>query len=113
MMSCGSCRQKQSKKNAKIEVNNKKAPITQADGSILYPDGLDIPEVIGYTQSEDDPQLLIPNEHTPCDWKLTGIMLQQDGRYKPMSVCRHQECEHVNQTVTSDICSECPFRSTS
>ncbi len=94
-------------------INLPELPITtpqlRADGSIVYPDG-EAPDTIqGYSVDPEDPQRLIP-DGVGCSWRITGIMLDADGTYKPHHVCRNSECEHSTKPVTFDICGECEFR---
>lgn len=89
------------------------SPMLESDGSIVFPEGQEVPVVEGYTPHPSDPQKLVPLEDGACDWKITGIMLQKDGSYKPHHVCRNSKCEHKTKPVTPSICQGCPFRETS
>lgn len=107
-MSCGGCRQQ-----TKIKVSAAvilKAPILLSEGVIQFPEGQVAPQVAGYTSDESDKSRLIPDKDCACDWKITGIMLQKGGDYKPHHVCRQSKCEHGTKPVTADICKACPFR---
>ena len=107
-MGCGRCRQQ-----TKIKVSAAailKAPVMQSDGVIQFPEGQTAPLVAGYTSDEGDKSRLIPDEDCACVWKITGIMLQKGGTYKPHHVCRQSKCEHRSKPVTADICKACPLR---
>jgi len=109
-MGCGGCRKGITinlDKQAKIT-----APIMDSDGSIVYPEGEVPPEIEGYKPTKDDPQRLSPREESACVWKITGIMMQRDGTYKPLHVCRSQECKHKSKPVSSGVCQACPHRET-
>lgn len=107
-MGCGGCRE-----GITVQVENAEtlqAPVLEPDGSIRYPESQEVPEIEGYTLDEEDDHRLIPDEKCHCVWKITGIMLQKKGGYKPHHVCRHSECEHRSKPVTPEICKACPFR---
>ena len=86
-------------------------PQLQADGSIKFPEGVEILQIDGYTPCEDNPRLLKPNG-PGCSFRITGVMLNKNGTYTPYHVCRHQKCEHRSKQVTFKICGGCPFRAT-
>jgi hypothetical protein len=107
-MGCGGCRQGVTvnlDKYAKI-----KAPAMDSDGSIVFPEGEAVLNIEGYTPDVENPQRLIPDVDSACSSKITGIMLQKDGSYKPIHVCRESKCEHSSKPVTPSICQGCPFR---
>ena len=109
-MGCGGCRQGVTinlDKHAKVT-----APIMDNDGSIVFPEGEEVPVIEGYTLDAENPQRLIPAVDNACVWKITGIMLQKDGSYKPLHVCRQSKCEHSSKPVAPSICQGCPFRET-
>ena len=107
-MACGSCR-------GRTQTVKIKRPITMPqmrnDGSIEYPEGHEIPVIEGYVRDEENPNLMVPEGNVSCEYKITGIGLQKDGSYKPMSSCRNSLCEHSGMEVTHTICSGCPLRS--
>jgi hypothetical protein len=108
-MPCGGCNQK----GVNIQIHTAEelqAPVTNKDGSIQYPKGHDVPEINGYTKDPEDEYRLIPQEDCACIWKITGILLQQDGTYEPHHICFNNECEHTSKPVTFDICKNCTFR---
>jgi hypothetical protein len=107
-MGCGSCR------TGKVIRLDKmppvKAPTMDSDGSMVFPEGQELPVIDGYKPVADDPQRLSPREENGCRWKITGIMMQRDGSYKPLHVCRNSECEHKQKPVEPSVCVACPFR---
>lgn len=82
-------------------------PILHSDGVIEFPKDQELPVINGY---EPDGQKLIPKDGVECVWRITGIMLQKDGTYKPHHVCRHSKCEYRSQPVDFDICKKCNWR---
>lgn len=107
-MACGGCKQGISVNIEKAEVL--KAPVMNPDGSIQYPEDQEVPVIEGYTLDEDDDHRLIPDVACGCVYKITGILMQKDGTFKPHHVCRHSQCEHNMKPVTFDICESCPLR---
>lgn len=108
-MSCGGCGSRIRIKVDKPEML--KSPVIDQDGVIVFPqDQEEIPVIDGYTVDEENPLRLIPNEDAHCVWKITGIMLQKSGSYRPHHVCRNSKCEHRSKPVTPDICKACPLR---
>lgn len=105
-MACGGCGGRNAPKKIEVPVV---APTLHADGTIEFPEG-PAPGVIGYTMDPDDDRVLIPSGLLPCVMRITGIMMQKDGSYAPIHVCRHPKCEHRTGEVTPDICADCPLR---
>ena len=82
-------------------------PQLQADGSIKFPGPA--PVVEGYAQCPEDETVVRPKgEH--CLYRITGIMLQRDGIYRPYHACRQSQCPHRGKEVNFTICQTCPFR---
>lgn len=106
-MGCGSCR-KQNGRNVPAPQMVSKAPTLHPDGCIEFKME-PVPEVEGYTRDADNPMVLVPKA-VPCVFRMTGIMLQRNGVYKPHHVCRESKCEHRSKEVTLEICAGCPFR---
>lgn len=107
-MGCGGCR-----KGITVQVDTAeslKAPVLKPDGSIQFPKDQEVPNIEGYKVSSSDDHRLIPDEACACIWKITGIMLQKNGGYKPHHVCRHSKCEYRSKEVNFDICKACPLR---
>lgn len=105
-MACGGCggRLPAVKVDVKIE-----APQILNDGTVQFPEG-PAPVVEGYTMDPDDDTVLVPSgQH--CDMRITGILLQRDGTYKPFHVCRHPQCDKRSEEVSFDVCDACPYRS--
>ena len=107
-MGCGGCRGSFSFKAPDKE--SLVAPVMDSDGSILFPKDYTVPVIEGYHLDEENEQRLIPDDDCHCAWKITGIMLQKDGSYRPHHVCRHSKCEHRSKPVTPDVCKGCPLR---
>lgn len=105
-MGCGSCRQGVNNITADII----KAPIMNPDGSITFPSKGKVPLIEGYTANPENEFNLIPDNNCVCIHKMTGIMLQRNGIYKPHHVCMCSKCPHKSKAVTTDICKACSFR---
>lgn len=108
-MGCGGCRE-QNAKQFQVPKPVLKTPKLYSDGSIEFPEDQPDPKIEGYEPSPDNPQILVPKEPVDCPYRVTGIMLQKDGTYRPHHVCRHSKCEHKGKQVNFDICKGCPFR---
>lgn len=105
---CGGCRQ-----GVTINYDDRaelKAPMMDDDGNMIFPEGADVPVIEGFKPCEDNPGKLVPESDTACMWKMTGIMLQKDGSYKPLFVCQNKECSENSQQVTPATCAACPLR---
>lgn len=94
-----------------VKISKQTAPIMEKDNSILFPEDVEVWNVEGYEPDPDDKRRLICKQE-PCSQRLTGIMLDQDGSYKPYMVCGHSRCPHSSNPVTFQICKECTFRTT-
>lgn len=104
-MGCGFCRKPNGRN---IPVLESKAPTLHPDGSIEFKME-PVPEIEGYTRDAANPMVLVPKV-IPCVYRMTGIMLQKHGTYKPHHVCRESKCPHRSKEVTLTICENCPFR---
>jgi hypothetical protein len=102
-MGCGGCGQNSYRVPVKVETN---VPEILPDGSIEFKEE-PVPDLEGYELS--GPMTLKPTGVT-CTYRVTGIMLQRDGSYAPLHVCRHNKCEYKNKPVTDSICQGCPLR---
>lgn len=110
-MGCGGCRnqvvvQTESATPKRVQETPEYHP---EDGSITFPEGSELFEIQGYEVDEDDERRLISNMPI-CTYRMTGIMLQKDGKFRPHHICTGN-CEHKSKPVTHDICLECPIRS--
>ena len=81
-----------------------------ADGSITFPPELEMFEIAGYEVDPQNPRRLL-STMPPCMHRITGVMLQKDGRYAPHHVCNGPS-SHRSQPVTYDICNECTLSHT-
>lgn len=84
-------------------------PIIESDGSVVFPEDVEIMNIQGYEVDPEDDRRLIPIG-AGCSKRMTGIMLQRDGTFAPHHVCMHNQCEHKSKPVTFDICEGCPLR---
>ena len=103
-MSCNGC----AGNRLTVTIPPTNAPHLQPDGSIWFPEKA--PEVEGYYVDPDNEDILIPDDPVPCPWRITGIILQQEGNYEPYHVCRNSVCPYATKPVTLGICKECPHK---
>lgn len=106
----GCCNSTRPKKVIEVPQIPSNIPRLNGDGTIEFPEGVEILQIDGYTPCEDNYRLLKP-DGPGCSYRITGVMLNKNGTYTPYHVCRHQKCEHRSKQVTFKICEGCPFRS--
>lgn len=107
-MACGGCGH--NKTRIELTDNKYKVPVVNRNGSIVFPEGMEIPEIEGYELDSDNDRKLVPIIDVPCMWKITGIMLTKAGTYTLHTACNHNKCEHRGKPVNLDICKACPLR---
>lgn len=103
-MGCGGCRMGNT---VKVIVKPTDDPTMHPDGKMEFPNKA--PTVEGYKVHPKNDKILIP-DGVNCQHRITGIMLQKDGSYRPYHVCKHSQCEHRHNEVTYSICEACPLR---
>jgi len=106
-MACGGCGSP-SKIPVKTVIKTN-MPTLHGDGSIEFLEGQTILKIQGYEPDQDNERILKPNG-VGCSYRLTGIMLDRDGTYKPMHICKNGECNYRGDQVSFDICKECKYR---
>lgn len=106
-MSCGGCRGG-SPHIVPVPPAALKTPQYQPmDGSITFPEGIDMMDIEGYEVDPEDERRLL-SIMPPCMFRITGVMLQKDSTFKPHHVC-NGKCEHKGKPVTLEICKGCPL----
>jgi len=106
-MSCGGCRDGGVHAVPLPPAAFKTPQYQPADGSITFPEGVEMLEIDGYEVDPDDDRRLV-TKMPPCMHRITGVMLQKSGTYAPHHVCTGP-CPHKSKPVTFQICTDCPI----